>query len=76
MPDTPKIGLKKSLFRELRKSGGRGHRSVNSDARLTTIQENTPEALLLNIGRALNEAGVTKEEALRVLERARRKIYG
>jgi antitoxin (DNA-binding transcriptional repressor) of toxin-antitoxin stability system len=45
-------------------------------ARLTPIQENTPEALLLDIGRVLNEAGVTKEEALRALERARRKIYG
>ena len=38
--------------------------------------ENTPEALLLDIGRVLNEAGVTKEEALRALERARREIYG
>ncbi len=45
-------------------------------ARLTPIEENTPEALLLEIGRVLNEAGVTKEEALRALERARRKIYG
>jgi antitoxin (DNA-binding transcriptional repressor) of toxin-antitoxin stability system len=45
-------------------------------ARLTPIGENTPEALLLDIGRVLNEAGVTKEEALRALERARRKIYG
>ncbi len=45
-------------------------------ARLTPIQENTPEALLLDIGRVLNEAGVTKEEALRALERARREIYG
>jgi antitoxin (DNA-binding transcriptional repressor) of toxin-antitoxin stability system len=45
-------------------------------ARLIPIQENTPEALLLDIGRVLNEAGVTKEEALRALERARREIYG
>ena len=45
-------------------------------ARLTPIRENTPEALLLDIGRVLNEAGVTKEEALRALERARREIYG
>ena len=45
-------------------------------ARLTPIQENTPEALLLDIGRVLNEAGVTKQEALRALERARREIYG
>jgi antitoxin (DNA-binding transcriptional repressor) of toxin-antitoxin stability system len=45
-------------------------------ARVTPIEENTPEALLLEIGRILNEAGVTKEEALRALERARREIYG
>jgi antitoxin (DNA-binding transcriptional repressor) of toxin-antitoxin stability system len=45
-------------------------------ARVTPIEENTPEALLLDIGRVLNEAGVTKEEALRALERARRDIYG
>ena len=45
-------------------------------ARLTPVRENTQEALLLDIGRVLNEAGVTKEEALRALERARREIYG
>ena len=45
-------------------------------ARLIPVEENTPEALLLDIGRVLNAAGVTKEEALRALERARREIYG
>ncbi len=45
-------------------------------ARLTPIKENTPEALLLEIGRVLNGAGVTKKEALRALDRARREIYG
>ncbi len=45
-------------------------------ARLTPIKENTPEALLLEIGRVLNDAGVTKKEALRALDRARREIYG
>ncbi len=45
-------------------------------ARLTPIRENTPEALLLEIGRVLQEAGVTKKDALRALERARREIYG
>ena len=45
-------------------------------ARLIPIEENTPEALLLDIGRVLNEAGVTKEQALRALEKARREIYG
>ncbi len=45
-------------------------------ARLRPIKENTPEALLLEIGRVLNETGVKKEEALKALERARREIYG
>jgi antitoxin (DNA-binding transcriptional repressor) of toxin-antitoxin stability system len=45
-------------------------------ARLTPIQENTPEVLLLEIGRVLNEAGVSKEAALKALDRARREIYG
>jgi len=45
-------------------------------ARLTPIQEKTPEILFLEIGRVLNEAGVSKEEALKALERARREIYG
>ena len=45
-------------------------------ARLTPIGENTPEALLIEIGRVLNEAGVTEKEALRALDRARREIYG
>ncbi len=45
-------------------------------ARLIPIEENTPEALLLDIGRVLNEAGVTKEQALRALEKVRREIYG
>jgi antitoxin (DNA-binding transcriptional repressor) of toxin-antitoxin stability system len=45
-------------------------------ARLTIIQENAPEALRLDIGRVLNEAGVTKEEAFRARERARRENYG
>jgi antitoxin (DNA-binding transcriptional repressor) of toxin-antitoxin stability system len=45
-------------------------------ARLTPVHENTPAALLLEIGRVLNEAGVKKEDALRALERARQEIYG
>ncbi len=45
-------------------------------ARLTPIRENTPEALLLDIGRVLSEAGLTRKEALRALEGARREIYG
>lgn len=45
-------------------------------ARITPVLENSPEILLLEIGRILNEAGVKKEEALKALDRARREIYG
>ena len=45
-------------------------------ARLTPVLENSAEIILLEIGRILNEAGVSKKEALKALDRARRKIYG
>ena len=45
-------------------------------ARLTPVKENTPESILLEIGRTLNEAGVSTKEALKALDRARREIYG
>jgi len=45
-------------------------------ARLTPVQKNSAEIILLEIGRVLNEAGVSKKEALKALERARREIYG
>ncbi len=45
-------------------------------ARLTPVRENSPEALLLEIGRVLQESGVAKKDALRALEKARREIYG
>jgi len=45
-------------------------------ARLTPVQKSSPEMILLEIGRVLNEAGVSKKEALKALERARREIYG
>jgi len=45
-------------------------------ARLTPVQKNGPEIILLEIGRVLNEAGVSKKEALKALDRARREIYG
>jgi antitoxin (DNA-binding transcriptional repressor) of toxin-antitoxin stability system len=45
-------------------------------ARLTPVHENSAEGLLLEIGRVLNEAGVTREEALKALDRARREIHG
>jgi len=45
-------------------------------ARLTPVKENTPESILLEIGRTMNEAGISKKEALKALDRARREIYG
>ena len=45
-------------------------------ARLTPIREDSPELILLEIGRILGEAGVSKEVALKALDRARREIYG
>ena len=45
-------------------------------ARLTPVEKNSPEIILLEIGRVLSEAGVSKREALKALEQARKKIYG
>jgi len=45
-------------------------------ARLTPVKKNSAEIILLEIGRVLSEAGVSKREALKALDRARRKIYG
>jgi antitoxin (DNA-binding transcriptional repressor) of toxin-antitoxin stability system len=45
-------------------------------ARLTPVRQDSPEIILLEIGRVLSEAGVSKKEALNALDRARRKIYG
>jgi antitoxin (DNA-binding transcriptional repressor) of toxin-antitoxin stability system len=45
-------------------------------ARLTPVQNGSAEIILLEIGRVLAEAGISKKEALKALDRARRKIYG
>ncbi len=45
-------------------------------ARLTPVEKNSPEIILLEIGRVLSEAGVSKKEALKALDQARKKIYG
>jgi antitoxin (DNA-binding transcriptional repressor) of toxin-antitoxin stability system len=45
-------------------------------ARLLPVQKNSAEIILLEIGRVLAEAGISKKEALKALERARRGIYG
>ena len=37
-------------------------------ARLVPVQENSPEMVLLEIGRVLSEAGISREEALKALE--------
>jgi antitoxin (DNA-binding transcriptional repressor) of toxin-antitoxin stability system len=45
-------------------------------ARLTPVQKNSAEIILLEIGRVLAETGISKKEALKALDRARREIYG
>ena len=45
-------------------------------ARLVPVQENSPEMVFLEIGRVLNDAGITEKEALKALELARKEIYG
>jgi antitoxin (DNA-binding transcriptional repressor) of toxin-antitoxin stability system len=45
-------------------------------ARLTPVQKNSAEIIILEIGRVLSEAGVSKKEALKALDRARQEIYG
>ena len=45
-------------------------------ARLTPVQNNSVEIILLEIGRVLAEAGISKKEVLKALDRARREIYG
>jgi antitoxin (DNA-binding transcriptional repressor) of toxin-antitoxin stability system len=45
-------------------------------ARLIPIEENSPEIILLEIGRVLEEAGVSQRDALKALDRARKRIYG
>ncbi len=45
-------------------------------ARLLPIQKNSAEIVLLEIGRVLADAGISKKEALKAVERARREIYG
>ena len=44
-------------------------------ARLVPVQENSPEMVFLEIGRVLNDAGITEKEALKALELARKEIY-
>ena len=44
-------------------------------ARLTPVQNDSAEIILLEIGRVLAEAGISKKEALKALDRARREIY-
>ncbi len=45
-------------------------------ARLMPVRNKGAEVILLEIGRILSEAGVSKREALKALDRARREIYG
>ncbi|MDI6763144.1 MAG: hypothetical protein QME83_08960 [Thermodesulfobacteriota bacterium] len=45
-------------------------------ARLTPVQKDSPEIILLEIGRVLSEAGISPQDARKALDRARQKIYG
>ncbi len=45
-------------------------------ARLVPVREKSAEMILLEIGRVLDEAGISEKEALKALERARKEIYG
>ena len=45
-------------------------------ARLVPVQENTAEMVFLEIGRELNDAGISEKEAMKALDLARQEIYG
>jgi len=45
-------------------------------ARLVPVREKTAEMVFLEIGRVLNEAGISEKEVLKALDRARLEIYG
>ncbi|MBS3906194.1 MAG: hypothetical protein KGZ49_04065 [Syntrophaceae bacterium] len=45
-------------------------------ARLTPVEKDSPEIILLEIGRVLSEAGISPQDARKALDRARQKIYG
>ena len=45
-------------------------------ARLVPVQENSAEMVFLEIGRVLNDAGITEKEAQKALDLARKEIYG
>ena len=45
-------------------------------ARLVPVREQTAEVIILEIGRVLNDAGISREEALKALDLARKEIYG
>jgi len=45
-------------------------------ARLVPVREKTAEMVLLEIGRILDEAGISEKEALKALDRARQDVYG
>jgi len=45
-------------------------------ARIVPVREKTAEMIFLEIGRVFNEAGISKKEALKALEMARKEIYG
>ena len=45
-------------------------------ARLVPVQEKSSEMVLLEIGRVLSEAGISREEALKALDMAKQDVHG
>ncbi|MCX5802030.1 MAG: hypothetical protein NTU69_00600 [Proteobacteria bacterium] len=45
-------------------------------ARLVPVREKTAEMVFLEIGRVLNDAGISEKEALKALDLAIQEIYG
>ena len=44
-------------------------------ARLVPVQEKSSEMVLLEIGRVLSEAGISREEALKALDMAKQDVH-
>ena len=45
-------------------------------ARLVPVQDKSSEMVLLEIGRVLSEAGISREEALKALDMAKQDVHG
>ena len=45
-------------------------------AKISPIKENSPEASLLEIGRILEEAGITEKDVKKTLKQVMKELYG